>query len=68
MNICRTLPEVPQTFARSSCGWLFGFGAPGFGFGTSDPGYRNTGKDEQKYQPVFPLVFSGSHVTQSQVY
>ena len=28
----------PQTFARSSCRLLFRFGAPGFGFGTSDPG------------------------------
>ena len=28
-----------QTFALSSCGRLFIFAAPGFGFGTSDPGY-----------------------------
>ena len=29
---------------------------------------RNTAKDEQKYQPIFLLVFSGSCVTKSQVY
>ena len=29
---------------------------------------RNTAKDEQKYQPIFLLVFSGSRVTKSQVY
>ena len=29
---------------------------------------RNTTKDEQKYQPIFLLVFSGSCVTKSQVY
>ena len=28
---------------------------------------RNTAKDEQKYQPIFLLVFSGSRVTKSQV-
>ena len=29
MNPCRALPEVPQTFARSSCGRRFKLGAPG---------------------------------------
>ena len=29
---------------------------------------RNTAKDEQKYQPIFLLVFSGLRVTKSQVY
>ena len=29
---------------------------------------RNTAKDEQKYQTIFLLVFSGSRVTKSQVY
>ena len=29
---------------------------------------RNTAKDKQKYQPIFLLVFSGSHVTKSKVY
>ena len=38
VNLYRTLPEVPQTFVRSSYGRLFKVGAPGFGFGTSDPG------------------------------
>ena len=38
MNLFRTLPEVPQIFARSPCGRLFRFGAPGFGLGTSDSG------------------------------
>ena len=31
-------------------------------------GSRSTAKDEQKYQPVFLLVFTGSRVTKSQVY
>ena len=29
---------------------------------------RNTAKDEQKYEPIFLLVFTGSRVTKSQVY
>ena len=45
MNLCRTLPEVAfARFARSSYGRLFGFRAPGFGFGTSDTGTLSLAK------------------------